>query len=57
MGVYAIAVGASILTLTLFSVATFNRFESRLTRWKGYLPRVSAAILGLMGLAYFFEVI
>ncbi|HUP21059.1 MAG TPA: hypothetical protein VM778_14065 [Gemmatimonadota bacterium] len=57
MGVYAVAVAGMILALTLASIATFNRLEDRLERWKHVLPRISAAILGLMGLLYLFGAI
>jgi ABC-type nickel/cobalt efflux system permease component RcnA len=57
MGVYAVAVAASILALTLASVATFNRFETRLARWERYLPNVSALVLALMGFAYLLGVL
>jgi nickel/cobalt exporter len=57
MGVYALAVAGSILTLTLLSIATLNRFEDRIGKWIPYLPRMSALILALMGTAYVFELI
>ncbi len=52
MGVYAIAVAVSLVVLTCLAIATLNRFEKRLHRYEHLLPRISAAILGLMGLAY-----
>lgn len=57
MGVYAVAVAASLVLLTALAIATFNRFQDRLHRHEHRLPRVSAAILGVMGLAYLFKVL
>ncbi len=57
MAIYALAVSVSILGLTLVSVATFNCLGEKLTRWRGYLPKASAVVLGLMGLAYLLELI
>lgn len=54
MAPYAAAVAASILGLTMISVATFNRFRSRLEPWAGHLPLLSGLILGLIGFGYLF---
>lgn len=52
MGVYAVAVAMSLVLLTCLAIATLNRFEKKLHRYEHHLPRVSAVILGIMGLAY-----
>lgn len=57
MAVYAIAVAASLVLLTILTVALFSRFETVLRRHKHKLPRVSAIILATMGLAYLFRLI
>lgn len=57
MGVYAAAVSLSLILLTSVAIATFNRFEKQLSRYHHQLPRVSAVILALMGLAYVFRLI
>jgi nickel/cobalt exporter len=57
MAIYALAVAGSILALTLLSIATLNRFETRIQRWIPYLPRLSALILALMGTAFVLELI
>ena len=57
MGVYACAVGLSLILLTVAAVATLNRFEKQLSRCHDYLPRVSAVVLGVMGLAYVFRLL
>lgn len=57
MGAYAIAVAGAILALTLLSVATFGRFRERLDPWRDRLPRISAALLVTMGIAYVFGVL
>jgi ABC-type nickel/cobalt efflux system permease component RcnA len=57
MGIYASAVGVSLILLTTAAVATFNRFEQQLERYQNYLPRFSAVVLGAMGLAYVFRVL
>ncbi len=57
MGVYALAVGLSLIILTCLAIATFNRFEERLRPYEKALPRVSAIILGAMGMAYVFRLI
>jgi zinc transporter ZupT len=57
MAVYAVAVLVSLVLLTVLAIATFNRFEQRLHRYEHHLPRVSAVILGVMGLAYVFRLV
>jgi nickel/cobalt exporter len=57
MGVYAAAVSLSLIVLTSLAIATFNRFEKQLSHYHHHLPRVSAGILALMGLAYIFRLI
>jgi len=57
MGTYASAVSLSLILLTSLAIATFNRFEEKLTRYERHLPRVSAIILALIGLAYVFRLI
>lgn len=57
MAVYASAVSLSLVLLTCLAIATLNRFEQRLGRYQHYLPRVSAVILAVMGLAYIFRLI
>ena len=52
MGAYALAVATVILGLTLASIAAFDRFRSTLEPWRNRLPRVSAVVLGAMGLLY-----
>lgn len=52
MGVYAVAVALSLVILTCLAIATLNRFEKKLHRYEHRLPKISAAILGLMGVAY-----
>lgn len=52
MGIYAIAVAASLVALTCLAIGTLNRFEHRLRGHQGKLPRISAGILAGMGLAY-----
>ena len=52
MGAYAVAVAASLVLLTCAAIATLNRLESRLHGHQDKLPRISAVILGAMGLAY-----
>jgi len=56
MGVYAMAVAASLVLLTVLAIATLNRLRDRLHRYEHLLPRVSAAVLGCMGLAYVLRV-
>ena len=57
MGLYAVAVGLSIILLTILAIATLNRFEKKLGPYEKHLPRISAIILGIMGLAYVFQLI
>jgi len=57
MAVYAAAVSLSLILLTSLAIATFNRFEKQLERYQHYLPRVSAGILAIMGIAYIFKLI
>ena len=57
MGVYAAAVSLSLILLTSLAIATFNRFEKQLSHYQHHLPRVSAGILAVMGLAYIFRLI
>lgn len=52
MGVYAVAVALSLVILTCLAIATLNRFEKKLHRYEHHLPKISATILGLMGVAY-----
>ncbi|HET6638714.1 MAG TPA: hypothetical protein VFH82_08040 [Gemmatimonadota bacterium] len=52
MGAYALTVGAAILALTLLSIAALGRLGERVERWHHALPRISAAILIAMGIAY-----
>jgi ABC-type nickel/cobalt efflux system permease component RcnA len=52
MGVYAVAVAVSLVLLTVLAIATLNRFERKLHRFEHFLPRISAGILGGMGVAY-----
>jgi cytochrome c biogenesis protein CcdA len=52
MGVYAAAVGLSLVLLTMVAIATLNRFDKQLARHQEHLPRISAVILALMGVAY-----
>lgn len=56
MAAYALAVAASLVILTAIAIATLNRFEDRLHRFEHLLPRISAVVLGGMGLAYVFRV-
>jgi cytochrome c biogenesis protein CcdA len=55
MAIYALAVSASLVALTLVSIATFNRLAGRMHGVEHALPRVSAAVLIVMGVAYLFE--
>ena len=57
MGVYAVAVALSLVLLTVVAIATLNRFQDRLNKYEHRLPRVSAAVLGVMGLAYLFKIL
>jgi len=57
MGVYAAAVSVSLILLTILAIATFNRFEKQLSHYQHHLPRVSAVILAVMGLAYIYRLI
>jgi ABC-type nickel/cobalt efflux system permease component RcnA len=57
MTVYALAVAASLVMLTALAIAAMNRFEGRFSRHQKLLPRVSAIILGVMGVAYLFRLI
>lgn len=57
MAVYASAVALSLVALTSLAIATLNRFESRFLQHQRKLPRVSAAILGVMGVAYILGVL
>lgn len=57
MGVYASAVSLSLILLTSLAIATLNRFEKQLGHYHHHLPKVSAVILALMGLAYIFRLI
>jgi len=52
MGVYAGAVSLSLILLTCLAIATLNRFEKQIERYHHHLPRVSAVILAVMGIAY-----
>jgi ABC-type nickel/cobalt efflux system permease component RcnA len=57
MGAYALAVAVSLVILTVLAIATLHRFQSKLHRYEHRLPRVSAVILGVMGLAYIFRLL
>ena len=57
MGVYAAAVAASLVLLTILSIALLHRFETALRRHHHKLPCISAVILAVMGLAYLFRLI
>ncbi len=52
MGAYALTVAAAILALTLLSIAALGKLGERLEGWHHALPRISAAILIAMGIAY-----
>lgn len=52
---YAMAVTASITAATLLGVKMFEAFESRVTKYQGYLPKISGIILLLMAAAFAFE--
>jgi ABC-type nickel/cobalt efflux system permease component RcnA len=52
MLVYALAVAASLMALTLLSIWTLNRLERRLHRIEPWLPRASAFILAAVGIVY-----
>lgn len=52
MAVYALSVALSLVLLTSLAIATLNRFEARLRRHERSLPRLSAVILAVMGVAY-----
>lgn len=52
MAVYASAVALSLVALASLAIATLNRFETRFLRHQRKLPRISAAILAVMGIAY-----
>ncbi|MBK8231254.1 MAG: hypothetical protein IPK72_11820 [Candidatus Eisenbacteria bacterium] len=52
MSVYALAVAGSLILLTCLAIATLNRFEPQFRAHEKRLPRISAAILGLMGVIY-----
>jgi ABC-type nickel/cobalt efflux system permease component RcnA len=57
MGVYALAVALSLILLTIAAIATLNRFQEQLHPYEHHLPRISAGILGAMGIAYLFRLI
>jgi nickel/cobalt transporter (NicO) family protein len=52
MAAYALTVAAAILVLTLLSIAAIGTLGSRIEGWHYRLPRISAAILIAMGIAY-----
>lgn len=52
MTAYALAVVAGIVALTLLLVAGYERYESRVQRWSGHFPTVSAVVLVAMGLGF-----
>ena len=47
----------SLILLTIAAIAALNRFEKQLSRYENRLPRISAIILGAMGLAYVFRIL
>ena len=57
MLVYALAVIAALVTLTLLLVAGFERYEDRLGRYATYFPVLSGVVLILMGLGFVLGVI
>jgi ABC-type nickel/cobalt efflux system permease component RcnA len=57
MTTYALSVTVSLVVLTLLSIATLQRFEKKLGRYEKHLPRVSAVVLFLMGLAYILRIV
>jgi ABC-type nickel/cobalt efflux system permease component RcnA len=52
---YALAVTASLVAATLIGVKMFEVFESRVTRFQGYLPKISGAILLIMAAFFIAE--
>ncbi|MCA1572212.1 MAG: hypothetical protein LC798_18265, partial [Chloroflexi bacterium] len=52
MATYALTVAGLILGLTLLSIAVLDRFRARIDPWHERLPRMSAAILIVMGVLY-----
>lgn len=57
MAAYALAVAMSLVVLTMLSIYTLNRLEDRIHRLDYVLPKASAVILGIMGLAYVFDLV
>ena len=55
MGSYALAVTASIVAATLVGVRMLEAFESKITRYQGYLPKISGIILLLMAAIFGFQ--
>lgn len=52
MATYAAAVSLSLVLLTTVAIATLNRFDARLRRYQRHLPRITAVVLAVMGIAY-----
>lgn len=52
MLIYAAAVVFGIVALTLLLVAGYERYEDRVQRWAVHFPKISAAVLILMGLGF-----
>jgi len=49
---YALAVTASIVAATMVGVSMFEAFESKITKYQGYLPKISGIILLLVAAAF-----
>lgn len=55
MATYALAVSASLVVLTMVSIATINRIAGKMHQVEHALPRISAVVLVVMGVAYVFR--
>ncbi|MGH8104197.1 MAG: hypothetical protein ACREJQ_06730 [bacterium] len=54
--IYALAVSAAIIGLTLASIALYRRFEERLKRYEPYFPKIIAGVLVLLAIGYLLRV-
>lgn len=57
MAAYAGAVALSLVLLTMAAIAAMNHFESHVHRLEHALPKISAALLVAMGLAYMLKLV
>ena len=49
---YALTVLVAVMVMTMLLIAGFERYKDRIEEYQGYLPRVTAAVLILMGFAF-----